>query len=448
MRKITFIGAGSIVFAKNILIDILSVPELRETKVSLMDIDPKRLEMIEKLANRIVEENNFPTEIEATTDRRKALKDADYVISMIQVGGLDAYEKDIEIPRKYGVNQAVGDTLGPGGVFRGLRTIPVYLEIAKDMEELCPDALFLNYVNPMAINCWAINEATNIKNVGLCHSVQGTAAEICEYIDVPYEEVNYVSAGINHMAWYLKFEKDGKDLYPEIKAKYDDPDTYKHDVTKFEFLKHFGYFVTESTIHMSEYVPYFRKNEEWISTIHRMQREQPEDSYGGGIGWTTEDESGVYLHVCKVNKETYWEDMEELINSDIEIKRSNEYGSHIIEAMETGREKVIHGNVKNEGHITNLPDGSVVEVPCLVNKNGIQPTYIGDLPTQLAALNRTNVNVQELAVEGALTGDKEKIYQAVMMDPLTASVLDMDQIRAMVDEMFEAEKEWLPNFDI
>jgi len=250
------------------------------------------------------------------------------------------------------------------------------------------------------------------------------------------------------MAWYLKFEKDGKDLYPQIKAKYDDPDVYKHDVTKFEFLKHFGYFVTESTIHMSEYVPYFRKNKDWISNIHRMQREQPENSYGGDIGWTTEDESGAYLHVCQVRNESYLEDMEELINSEIKMERSNEYGSHIIEAMETGRETVIHGNIQNDGQITNLPQGSVVEVPCLVNKNGIQPTYVGDLPTQLAALNRTNINVQELAVEGALTGDKEKIYQAVMMDPLTAAVLDMDQIREMVDEMFAAQREWLPNFEI
>ena len=424
MRKITFIGAGSIVFAKNLLIDILSVPELRDTKISLMDIDSKRLAMTEKLANRIVEENDFPTVIEATTNRREALKDADYVIAMIQVGGLEAYEMDIKIPKKYGVNQAVGDTLGPGGVFRGLRTIPVYLDIAKDMEELCPEALFLNYVNPMAINCWALNKATDIKNVGLCHSVQGTAAEICEYIDVPFEEVNYISAGINHMAWYLNFEKDGKDLYPEIKAKYDDPDVYKHDVTKFEFLKHFGYFVTESTIHMSEYVPYFRKNKDWISTIHKMQREQPENSYGGDIGWTTEDESGVYLHVCQVRNETYLEDMEELINSEIKMKRSNEYGSHIIEAMETGREKVIHGNIQNDGHITNLPQASVVEVPCLVNKNGIQPTYVGDLPTQLAALNRTNINVQELAVEGALTGDKEKIYQAIICLLYTSDAAD------------------------
>jgi alpha-galactosidase len=429
------------------LVDILAVPELRDSTISLMDINSERLAMIEKIAKRLITENDFPTKIETTTNRKKALKDANYVIAMIQVGGLEAYKLDIEIPNRYGVNQAVGDTLGPGGVFRGLRTIPVYLNIAREMEELCPEALFLNYVNPMAINCLALTKATSLKNVGLCHSVQGTAYEMSQYLNLPYQEINYISAGINHMAWYLKFEHQGKDLYPELKKKYDDPDIYQQDVTKFEFLKHFGYFVTESTIHMSEYVPYFRKSKSWISKIHKMQREDPANSYGGDIGWTTEDESGAYLHVCQVRNKTYQADMEKLINSKIEIKRSNEYGSRIIEAIETGRETVIHGNVSNNDYqISNLPADSIVEVPCLVNKNGIQPTSVGKLPTQLAALNRSNINVQQLAVEGALTGDKEKIYQAIMMDPLTGAVLTMDKIRAMVAEMFSAQQKWLPNF--
>lgn len=448
MRKITFIGAGSIVFAKNLLLDILSVPELRNSKISLMDIDAERLALIEKLARRVIDANGFETAVEVTTNRREALKGAKYVISMIQVGGLDGYQFDIEIPRKYGVNQAVGDTLGPGGVFRGLRTIPVYLDIAKDMEDLCPDALFINYVNPMAINCWALNKATKIKNVGLCHSVQGTAEDMARYLDLPYEGVNYISAGINHMAWFLKYERNGEDLYPRLKEKYNDPDIYKHDVSKFEFLKYFGYFVTESTIHLSEYVPYFRKSEEWVKKIHKMQREDPENSYGGPLGWTTEDESGAYLKVCREVNKTFFEDMKRLVEEDLEIKRTHEYGSYIIEAMETNKAVIIHGNVENKGYITNLPQGSVVEVPCVVNKNGIQATHIGELPPQLAALNRTNINVQELAVEGSLTGDKEKIYQAVMMDPLTSAVLTLPEIYCMVDEMFEANKRWLPQFNI
>jgi len=440
MTKISMIGAGSIVFAKNLMTDILSYPELQDCTISLMDIDPDRLELIERLGDKIVAEEDLPTEIEATTERRESLEGADYVISMIQVGGLEAFEHDIEIPKKYGVNQAVGDTIGPGGVFRGLRTIPVYMDFARDMEELCPGALFINYVNPMAVNCWALNRETEIANVGLCHSVQGTARDMANYLDVPFEEVNYRSAGINHMAWFLEYEREGKDLYPELKEKCDDPQVYREDVTKFEFLKHFGYFVTESSIHMSEYVPYFREDPQWREKIHA---DQPE----GEFGWTTEDESGVYLKVCRNKAKTFYEDMEELIEEgDLELERSLEYGSRIIYSMETGQPSVIHGNVENENLISNLPHGCTVEVPCLVDKNGIQPTEIGNLPPQLAALNRTNVNLQELAVEGGLKGDKDRIYQSIMMDPLTASVLDMDEIKEMVEELFQAEEEWLPQF--
>ncbi|KXA92088.1 alpha-galactosidase [candidate division MSBL1 archaeon SCGC-AAA259E17] len=447
MAKISMIGAGSIVFARNLMTDILSYPELRDSEISLMDIDLERLELIERLGKKIIDENGFDTELEATTDRRESLENADYVISIIQVGGLDAFELDIEIPNEYGVNQAVGDTLGPGGVFRGLRTIPVYIDMAEDMEELCPDTLFINYVNPMAINCWAMNEATEIETVGLCHSVQGTARDMAEYVGEPFEEVNYRAAGINHMAWFLNFEKEGEDLYPRLKEKYHDSETYEKDVTKFEILKHFDYFVSESSIHMSEYVPYFRDSEEWRERIHRRQGEEPSSSYGGEIGWTTDDESGVYLKVCRKKAENFLEDMEDMIDeSDFEINRSLEYGSRIIHSMETGNPTVIHGNVRNDGLIDNLPEGCTVEVPCLVDKSGIQPTDIGELPPQLAALNRTNVNVQKLAVEGALNGSKEKVEQAVMMDPLTSSVLDLNKIRKMVGELFKAEDEYLPQF--
>ncbi len=445
MSKISLIGAGSVVFAKQLITDILSYPQLRESTISLVDIDEERLELIETFASRVIEEKGFPTKLESTMDRRESLQGADYIISMIQVGGLDAYELDIEVPREYGLNQAVGDTLGPGGVFRGLRTIPIYMEMARDIEEICPEAFFINYVNPMVINCWALNEATEVANVGLCHSVQGTAEDIAGYLEVPLEEVNYRCAGINHMAWFLEYRLDGEDLYPRLEEKYHDPDIYKQDVTRFEFLKHFGYFVTESSIHMSEYVPYFRNSESWRERIHRRQREDPTGSYGGEIGWTTEDESGVYLKVCKEKAETFDRDIQELLEGPVEISRSREYGSTIIHSLETDQPSVIHGNVANEGLIDNLPAGSTVEVPCLVDKNGLQPTKVGELPSQLAALNRSNINVQELAVEGALEQDRDAIYQALMTDPLTSSTLDMDEIKEMTDELFRAQEVYLPS---
>jgi len=443
MRKITFIGAGSIVFARKLMIDLLSVPELKESTICLMDIDQERLKYIQRLGKIIIKEKGFKTSIEATTDLKTALKDANYVISMIQVGGLEAYKLDIEIPLKYGVNQAVGDTIGPGGVFRGLRTIPVYLDLARNIEKLCPDALFINYANPMAINCWALNKATDLKNIGLCHSVQNTARDLARYIDVPYDQLNYRVAGINHMAWFIKFERNGEDLYPLIREKFFDPMIYKQDVTRFEFLKHFGYFVTESSIHMSEYVPYFRKSAEWNKRIHEIQKNKKQEA------WTTPDESGVYLKVCRERTATFYKDVQQLIDKEeIKMLRSHEYASNIIEAMETGRPVIIHGNVENNCHIKNLPVGCTVEVPCVVDKNGIQPTYVGSLPAQLAAINRTNINVQELAVEGALSGNKEFIYQAIMMDPLTSAVLTLSEIHNLVTEMFEAEKQYLPQFNI
>lgn len=434
MAKITFIGAGSIVFAKGLLVDILSFKALEGSTISLMDIDPKRLDLMKRVANKIVMQEGFKASIEATTDRRKAIVGSDYVINMIQVGGLDAFEKDISIPLKYGIDQAVGDTLGPGGVFRGLRTIPVLLDIMMDMEELCPDALFLNYANPMAINCWAINAASKIRNVGLCHSVQGTAEDIADYIGAPLEEVSYKCAGINHMCWFLEYRWRGRDVYPLLKEKYNDEKTYSRDIVKFEVLRHFGYFVSESSYHMSEYVPYFRKSKRWLGKIKGMD------------SWLKEYDGSYYNECAKLNS-SFYEDMEEVLAQDkILIERTHEYAAYIINAIETGEPTVIYGNVMNKGLIDNLPGGCMVEVPCLVDKNGIQPVKIGELPPYLAALDRTNVSVQELAVKGALSGDKDMVCQAVMMDPLTSSILTMPEIHRMVAEMFEAEKEYLPQF--
>jgi len=428
MPKITFIGAGSVVFAKRLIMDILSYPELSNSEIVLMDIDKERLDLIYALTQKIIKKLNSKAKVIATLNRREALYGSNYVINMIQVGGLEMFEKDVEIPRKYGIDQTVGDTIGPGGVFRGLRTIPVLLDIAKDMEELCPNALFINYSNPMAMNCWALNKATKIKNVGLCHSVQGTAMQLAEYIKVPYEEISYWVAGINHMAWFLEFKKGNEDLYPKLWQAMEVPEIYIKDAVRFEIMKYFGYFVTESTHHMSEYIPYFRKNPERIKELIPQR-------------WD-------YLEICKSGWQPHYEKIKREINEEepIIIEKSHEYAAPIIYSMETGNPCRINGNVNNDNLITNLPKDCCVEVPCLVDKLGIHPCFVGDLPPQLAALNRTNINVQELAVLGTLEKDPNKIYQAVMLDPLTSAILEPREIKKMVDEMFMEEKEWINIF--
>jgi alpha-galactosidase len=426
MPKIAFVGAGSVVFASRLLTDILCHPELRDSTISLMDINAERLGLIDRLARLTVSKYAPEAKVESTLDRAEALKGADYVIIMIQVGGLDAFGQDIYIPLKYGVSQEVGDTLGPGGVFRGLRTIPVLLDICRDMKEVCPDALLINYANPMAINCWAMNKATKIRNVGLCHSVQGTAMQLARYINVPYEDVTYWVAGINHQAFFLEYKHKGKDAYPLIHEAAEKQEIYERDKVRFEMMEHLGYFITESSHHLGEYVPYFRTSEE-----RRKRYCEPR--------W-------FYLQICKDAWKPHYEHIEKQITGEepIELTRSHEYGVDIIHSEETGKPCRINGNVENQGLITNLPLGSCVEVPSLVDKNGIQPFHVGDLPPQCAALNRTNINVQELAVKAALEKDRTAAMQAVMFDPLTSALLTPAEIKKMVDEMFEAEAAWLP----
>jgi alpha-galactosidase len=426
--KTAFIGAGSVVFSRNLILDILSWPELRESTLSFMDIDAERLSVIESLARRVVADNNLPTKIEATTDCRKALEGADYVIVMIQVGGLAPFEHDIAIPLKYGIDQSVGDTLGPGGVFRGLRTVPVLVDIAREMEELCPNAIMLQYSNPMAINCWGVTKATSIRTVGLCHSVQGTAEQLAGYLGLDSSKVSYWCAGINHMAWYLKYEYDGRDAYPIIRKGMEDPEVFAKDKTRFEVLRHFDYYVTESTHHMSEYVPYFRKRKDLIEQFATPR-------------WD-------YLDLCRDGWQPHYDQVKRQAAGEepVEIKRSLEYASVIIRASETNIPARINGNVPNAGLIKNLPDGCCVEVPILVDKAGLHPCFVGDLPNQLAALNRSNINVQALAVEAALEGNARKAFQAIALDPLTAAMLDLRQIQSMVDELFAAHEAWLPQF--
>jgi alpha-galactosidase len=443
--KIAFIGAGSTMFARLLMCDVYSHPALRDARIVLEDIDEQRLEVTYRLARRIIETHNLPGQIERTTSQREALEDADFVISMIAVGGLDAWEIDKSIPMKYGVDQIVGDTLGPGGVCRALRHIPPILSIVKDMEELCPRAMFINYANPMAPIMWAVNRSSSIQSVGLCHSVQATTKEIAGYIgaaqwenypvtdrdwhDFYYrpmpERVSFSVAGINHMAWYLTYEVDGKDAYPEIRKAYRNPKAYAADTVRFEILKHFGYFVTESPHHMSEYVPYFRKKPEDIKRYMSYTWNALEITRQKG----KDDERSIQRQIEG--------------DEPIELKPSVEYGAQIMNAVVTNEVTRINGNVHNGGLITNLPEDCCVEVPCLVDRNGIHPCYVGTLPPQLAALNRTNVNVQSLIVEAALKRDREAACRAVMLDPLTASLLSLDDIRNMVYEMFREEREWI-----
>ncbi len=437
MTKIAFIGAGSTVFAKNLLGDILSFPELADSTISLMDIDPVRLRTSEIVAHKVADFFEAKPKIEATFDRRQALEGADYAISMFQVGGFKPSTMiDFEIPKKYGIRQTIADTLGIGGIMRGLRTIPVFLDICKDMEELCPDVMFLQYVNPMAMNTWAINRASKIKTVGLCHSVQGTAEVLAEDIGVPYDEINYICAGINHMAFYLKFERNGEDLYPKIRQVAEAKsyargyrDLSNH--VRYEVLRRTGYFVTESSEHFSEYVPWF------------IKRDRPDliEEY--------EIPLDEYIARCEIQIAEWEADRAALENGQLDeqrYERSQEYGSLIIHSMETGTPRVVYGNVANRGLIDNLPQGCCVEVPCLVDKNGLQPTKIGMMPPQLAALQQTNINVQSLVVEAALTGKREHIYHAAMLDPHTAAELSLDEIWSLVDDLMEAHGDMMPQY--
>lgn len=442
MAKITFIGAGSLVFTRNLCSDILFVPALQDCTLTLMDIDPVRLEQSRKVVQAIIDRRGVPAKIETTTDRRAAIKGADYVVTTFQQGGLEAYRVDIEIPQKYGVEQCVGDTLGPGGVFRALRTIPVLNALGHEMDDLAPDALLLNYVNPMAANCWAYDRGTGRPHVGLCHSVQGTSEMLARWIEVPYDEVTYRSAGINHQAFFLDFKRGDEDLYPRIWKAIENPTIYGEEPVRIDIMKHFGYFVTESSGHASEYMPYFRKTPAMIKDELVPKFKSPNDHW---FDWAR---TGGYLKHCIERQAKFNNEYEAMIadGSVVPKERTHEYGASIMEAMETNQPTVIAGNVPNRGLIDNLPQGCCVEVPCLVNGNGIQPTKIGNVPPQLAALNRTNINVQELIVEASLTGSTEAVYHAVMLDPLTSAVCTLDQIRSMVGEMLAAQKQWLPQF--
>jgi alpha-galactosidase len=422
--KISLIGAGSVVFARRLLQDLACVPELSDATISLMDIDEDRLDVIGRFARKLMRDAGTKVRIETTTDRRASLDSADYVLTTIRVG--DDYNKDIAIPLKYGVDQSVGDTVGPGGVFKALRTVPVLLDICADIEEVAPDAWLLNYTNPMAISCWAIDQVTDVPYVGLCHSVQHTTADLADYIGAPRESVTAWVAGINHLAWFLRFEKDGEDAYPALWNALEDDETFARDTVRFEVMRQFGYFVTESTRHMSEYTPYFRSNPDVMKQFRLDEIRQD----------LTARQNRVDTHYEKLRADA---DSREPLSAT----RSDEYACRIIEAMETGRPTIINGNVANNGLITNLPEGSCVEVPCTVDKLGIHPMTVGALPPQCASLSRSNVAVQEMATIAIVEQDREAAFHAIALDPLTSAVLSLQEIRDMFDEMWAANGQML-----
>lgn len=461
MPKITFIGAGSTVFAKNLMGDILSYPELAESTITLFDIDAQRLRESAVVAERVTEVLGVSPTVETTTDRRRALDGADYAIAMFQVGGYrPATVIDFEIPKKYGLRQTIGDTLGIGGIMRGLRTIPVLLEMCADMAELCPDVTLLNYVNPMAMNTWAVYRSTPINIVGLCHSVPHTAGQLAYDLNLPPEEMDYLVAGINHVAFYLTLEHQGENLYPRLQALAEKGQVPDENRVRYEMLRRLGYFVTESSEHFSEYTPWFIKRDR---PDLLEQFNIPLDEYLGRC--EAQIKAWEYAQNAEADPARYNEANLEAEIAAIPlmdssrwgalgmfrhrhaVSRSVEYGSQIIYGLETGQPQRIYGNVENRGVIDNLPAECCVEVPCLVDKNGVQPVKIGAIPPQLAALMQTNINVQRLTVEAALTRQRAHIYHAAMFDPHTAAELDLGQIWAMVDELIEAHGDWLPQYE-
>jgi len=437
MTKITFIGAGSLGFTRALVRDVLTFPLLRDATLCLMDIDAERLDFARRAVQRIVELGNYPAKVEATLDRAEALRGADVVLVTILANGVDVWRHDIEIPKKYGIDTNIGDTRGPSGIFRALRTIPVMLSIARDMERICPDATMLNYTNPMVMLCRAMQRETSIKLAGLCHSVQGTAEMLARWIGAPMSEITYTCAGINHMAWYLKYEWNGKDAYPLIRqAITERPEIYNEEQVRNEMLLALNYYVTESSGHNSEYNWWFRKRPGLI-----------EQYCTHGTGWNPGEYAYVINHYL-AREQSWREEAKQWFNSDnpISLERGHEYAAYIINALQGGEPFEFNGNVRNSGLITNLPQDACVEVPVWASKKGLSPVYVGALPPQVAMLTGITSQLEELAVEGALSGNPRLVYQAIAHDPLTAAVLSLAEIKTMVNEMFAQNREYLPQF--
>ena len=422
MFKVAIIGAGSVVFTQNLINDFLCYQEIREgLQLYLMDIDPDRLETAYQIALQLVKRHSTKIKVYKTLEQEEAIKDAKYVINTIQVGGLNATKIDFDIPEKYGLKQTIGDTHGIGAIFRAIRTIPEVLKLAHNMEKLCPkDAILMNYSNPMGMVTWSVFEKTDINVVGLCHSIQETAHQLASYMGVDYSKLRYRTGGINHLDWFLEIEIDGENAYPRLFKAIEDPKIYNKDKVRFEVMKLFGYFVSESSEHLAEYLPYFIKDEKKVEELNIPIRE--------------------YVRRCIENTKEY-EENKKIANGEKalpEFEKSVEYASSIVYAMETGKHTTIHGNVRNNGLIPNLPEGCCVEVPVLVNKNGLQSTYFGEIPPQLVGINSNHINIQNLTLKGIFEKRKDYFYHAALLDPLANSLLKVDQIIAMMDELFAA----------
>jgi len=437
MKKIAFIGAGSFGFTRGLVKDILSFPALSDSTIALMDIDDERLSVVKKAVDKIVAAGKYPAKVIATKDRAEALKDADGVICTILAGGVNIWRSDVEIPKKYGVDINVGDTRGPSGIFRALRTIPVMLDITRDIEQYCPNAIFLNYTNPMAMLCRAMQGQSKLQISGLCHSVQGTAEMLANWIGAPMDEITYRCAGINHQAFYLDYKWKGKDAYPLIReAITTKPEIYNQEIVRNEMYLNLDYYVTESSGHNSEYNAWFRKRPDLI-----------EKYCTHGTSWNP----GIYGYIMNeyLKREDTWKnEIDEWLAEDkVDLERGHEYAAYIFNAIfGDGTMFEYNGNVRNFGLIDNLPEGCCVEVPVLASRRGLDPMHVGPLPDHLAVLVNTSARCEELAVEAAITGDPRKVFHSICFDPLTSAVLSLAEIKQMVDEMLEANKKWLPQF--
>jgi len=437
LAKIVFIGAGSLGFTRTLIRDLLTFPALRDATLSLVDINAERLEFAKRAAEKIIELGEYPAKVEAVLDRRKALKGADAVVITILSGGVKVWRHDIEIPMKYGVDVNIGDTRGPSGVFRYLRTVPEMLAICKDVERLAPDAIVLNYTNPMAMLCRSVQRVSDVKFVGLCHSVQHTVAMLAQWLNVPKEEVTYECAGINHMAWFLRYEHNFKDMYPRLRQLMKNKRIYYEEVARNEMFLNLGYYVTESSGHNTEYNWWFRKTPEHMKRycLHGKEAFNP----------------GEHAYILKeyMSVEKTWKkDVKDWFKKKdpIPLEKGDEYAASIINARVSGEPFKFYGNVPNKNLITNLPPNSCVEVPVLADRSGFHPIQIGQLPASVAVLTNLTAQIEDMAVEGALTGDPTLIYQSILHDPLTASVLSFDEVRKMVQEMFRKNRKYLTTF--
>jgi alpha-galactosidase len=433
MTKVSIIGAGSMVFATELISDILLTPALESGVFALVDIDAERLELSQRMAEYLIERSGRDWRVEASLDRKRVLAGSDYVINTIEVAGLANVRHDYDIPLKYGVDQCIGDTIGPGGLFKALRTLPDWIDILRDVEQLAPRAMVMNYTNPMSLTVLAGVRASRLPIVGLCHSIQHTSQQLAEYLELPYEEIDWRAAGINHQAWFVKLERNGEDLYPVLRQRALLPEIYEQDPVRFEMMLHLGYFQTEGSGHASEYTAYFRKRPDLVKKYDR-------DGYRG--------ESGFYANNWPMWRAEGDQEIRRILagEEEFELERGPEFASYIMEAIATNTPAVIYGNVLNTGLIDNLPQDGVVEVACLVDRKGVQATYFGALPTHLALLNQQHMAFHDLVVTAVLEQEREAAVHALMVDPLTAAVCSLEEIRQMFDEMARVEAPFLPEF--